>query len=75
MAAQPQAFTLKVPEQAIVDLHVVYQYMAHEAPQILAALAPVIEDRPAIEENHVEVRARALMSMARSLSTWRPHGT
>ncbi len=32
------------------------QHVAHQMLQIFAALAPVIEDRPAIEKDHIEVR-------------------
>ena len=33
------------------------QHVPHQMPQIFAGLAPVIEDRPAVEKDHVEVRA------------------
>src|SRR6516165_2431968 len=34
------------------------QHMTHEAREILPGLAPVVEDRPAVEKDHVELRPR-----------------
>src|SRR6266478_8098915 len=41
------------------------QHMADHLEQILAALAPVIEDRPAVEEDHVELCPRVADTFVR----------
>ena len=33
------------------------QHMAHECAKVFAALAPIIEDRAAVEKDHIEARA------------------
>src|SRR5438067_9443716 len=49
--------------EMVADL--VDQHVAHQVAQVFAALAPVIEDRAAIEKDHVEVRPRIADALVR----------
>ena len=49
--------------EMVADL--VDQHVANDAGQLLAGLAPIIEDRPAIEEHHVEIGPRIANALVR----------
>src|SRR5690242_8712457 len=47
----------------VADL--VDQHVAHDMREVLAGLAPIVEDRPAVEEDHVELRLRRERALVR----------
>src|SRR5262249_21032608 len=61
-------FHVRVAEaEMVADL--VDQHMAHQPGEILAALAPIIEDRPAVEKDHVEIGTGIADALVRQRDT------